>query len=212
VPPAVGFDVERSPVARDATQTLLQAFQANRTYSFIGSSLLFIHDGRGIKSARRPLIRMIDFAHVSCSRARGPADEGYIAGLRTLIQCVPPRRCRCDIASVVARTGLAPPSFSHRAVWVFCCWPCCAPDIAQPGGLEVHEDADCACRIRYCHIATALERCVIGEGGEPQQDDSCRLRPSGCTCSTRQRTHQPRRRWTLGSLRRGGGGLAGRWS
>ena len=97
-------------------QTLLEAFEANRTYSFIGSSLLFIHDGKGLKKARRPLIRMIDFAHVSTSRERGPADEGYIAGLRTLIQCVPPssvsvRRCYRGRA----------PWFSRRAVWVLRC-------------------------------------------------------------------------------------------
>ena len=88
-------------------QTLLEAFEANRTYSFIGSSLLFIHDGKGLKKARRPLIRMIDFAHVSTSRERGPADEGYIAGLRTLIQCVPPSSGRCDVATVVAHRGSA---------------------------------------------------------------------------------------------------------
>jgi hypothetical protein len=70
---------------------LLKAFEANRSYSFTGSSLLFVHDGQGLKKARRPRIRMIDFAHVNTldKVSRRPADEGYIVGLRTLIQCVP---------------------------------------------------------------------------------------------------------------------------
>ena len=64
--------------------------EANRTYSFIGSSLLFIHDGTGLKRQRRPRIRMIDFAHVHTAEedTPAPADPGYVIGLRTLIRCV----------------------------------------------------------------------------------------------------------------------------
>jgi hypothetical protein len=63
--------------------------EANRTYSFIGSSLLFIHDGTGLKRQRRPRIRMIDFAHVHTADqdTAEPADPGYITGLQTLIRC-----------------------------------------------------------------------------------------------------------------------------
>lgn len=70
-------------------QELLSGLEANRTYSFIGSSLLFIHDGTGLKRQRRPRIRMIDFAHVHTAEqdTAAPADPGYITGLQTLIRC-----------------------------------------------------------------------------------------------------------------------------
>jgi hypothetical protein len=70
-------------------RTLLTAFEANRRFSLVGSSLLFVHDGVGLKSARRPRIRMIDFAHVVTAKTptEGAADTGYITGLQTLIRC-----------------------------------------------------------------------------------------------------------------------------
>lgn len=69
-------------------QELEQAFRANRRHRFIGSSLLFVHDGIGLKAQRKPIIRMIDFAHVNTldKDSDGPADAGYLVGIHTLVR------------------------------------------------------------------------------------------------------------------------------
>jgi hypothetical protein len=74
-------------------QELHVAFKAQTAYTFVGSSLLFVYEGDVSPFAFnkdtkfRPMVKMIDFAHVSHGKEGGkaPADPGYITGLETLI-------------------------------------------------------------------------------------------------------------------------------
>eukprot|EP00240_Pyramimonas_obovata_P003823 CAMPEP_0118921940 /NCGR_PEP_ID=MMETSP1169-20130426/1059_1 /TAXON_ID=36882 /ORGANISM="Pyramimonas obovata, Strain CCMP722" /LENGTH=359 /DNA_ID=CAMNT_0006862747 /DNA_START=91 /DNA_END=1167 /DNA_ORIENTATION=+ len=73
-------------------QALLKAFKAQKTYTFVGSSLLFVYEGAespfslNKESGRfRPVLKMIDFAHVNEATEKvAPADKGYLTGLETL--------------------------------------------------------------------------------------------------------------------------------
>lgn len=74
----------------DTVQAIRDAMKLNKRFGFTGSSLLFIHSGTGLKSARKPEIKMIDFAHVTThTPEKGQVDKGYLAGLDTLIRWVP---------------------------------------------------------------------------------------------------------------------------
>lgn len=89
---------------------LLAAFKAQKTYTFIGSSLLFVYEGAESpfsfnKSAGRfrPVVKMIDFAHVNkVSGGKAPADEGYVTGLETLSKALNDLQSATHVLSVVA--------------------------------------------------------------------------------------------------------------
>mmetsp|Transcript_50581 Transcript_50581/g.96588 ORF Transcript_50581/g.96588 Transcript_50581/m.96588 type:complete len:378 (-) Transcript_50581:470-1603(-) len=83
-----GLKINHDLVRRYLVQlkAIRDAMKLNKRFGFTGSSLLFIHSGTGLKSARKPEIKMIDFAHVTThTPEKGQVDKGYLAGLDTLI-------------------------------------------------------------------------------------------------------------------------------
>eukprot|EP00959_Pyramimonas_sp_CCMP1952_P143770 3010039-Pyramimonas_sp.AAC.1 len=76
---------------------MLAAFKQQSTYTFVGSSLLFVYEGaespfslNKSDNRFRPSVKMIDFAHVNEPKPKvAPADKGYVTGLETLCQCAP---------------------------------------------------------------------------------------------------------------------------
>mmetsp|Transcript_32563 Transcript_32563/g.84386 ORF Transcript_32563/g.84386 Transcript_32563/m.84386 type:complete len:377 (+) Transcript_32563:115-1245(+) len=72
---------------RSKVQALLQAFQENKTYQFIGSSLLFTYEGDPAKGAKVACdMRMIDFGHaVECPQAAEAGDPYYQTGLQSIL-------------------------------------------------------------------------------------------------------------------------------
>mmetsp|Transcript_10052 Transcript_10052/g.23971 ORF Transcript_10052/g.23971 Transcript_10052/m.23971 type:complete len:435 (+) Transcript_10052:185-1489(+) len=71
-------------------EALLAAFEKQRSFQFIGSSLLFIHEGN--PSPKSPLscdVKMIDFAHVlENEEAAAGGDPSYIVGLRSILSAL----------------------------------------------------------------------------------------------------------------------------
>jgi len=73
------------PVFIEKLYKLLNWFENNAQFSFVGTSLLLMYDGRlnDDLTSKRADIKVIDFAHVDRCSTR---DEGYIFGLRNLIK------------------------------------------------------------------------------------------------------------------------------
>lgn len=65
--------------------SLLGWMEIQMAYRFFSSSLLFVYDGT--MDVFKADVRMIDFAHVAEIRDNG-VDEGYIKGLKKLIDCL----------------------------------------------------------------------------------------------------------------------------
>ena len=90
------------PVIITNLKELREMVSRQHSYRFYSSSLLILYDGdkttptysvTGADTAPKVLVRMIDFAHTTCSRDgyqsdpiqySGP-DEGYVLGLTSLI-------------------------------------------------------------------------------------------------------------------------------
>lgn len=65
---------------------LLAWFETNMEYSFIGTSLLLMYDGKYRDGETEPMrvdVKVIDFAHID---KVGKKDDGYIFGLKNLIK------------------------------------------------------------------------------------------------------------------------------
>mmetsp|Transcript_44488 Transcript_44488/g.85101 ORF Transcript_44488/g.85101 Transcript_44488/m.85101 type:complete len:380 (+) Transcript_44488:57-1196(+) len=73
----------------DKLNDLLAAFEQQKHFHFIGSSLLFVYEGdpealRAQGLTHKCELRMIDFAHVFSNH--GAVDTGYITGIKALIK------------------------------------------------------------------------------------------------------------------------------
>lgn len=77
------------PIFIEKLRELLAWFEKNAQFSFVGTSLLLLYDGKhhheidGATHTPRVDVKVIDFAHVD---RLGKVDEGYIFGLKNLIQ------------------------------------------------------------------------------------------------------------------------------
>mmetsp|Transcript_3136 Transcript_3136/g.8915 ORF Transcript_3136/g.8915 Transcript_3136/m.8915 type:complete len:286 (-) Transcript_3136:243-1100(-) len=75
---------------KEKVEVLLDAFKKQRTYQFIGSSLLFVYDGQPDSNTKlRCEVRMIDFAHViEPEEAKEIGDPYYVTGLETILRAL----------------------------------------------------------------------------------------------------------------------------
>jgi len=69
----------------DRITVLLSWMEVQTVYRFYSSSLLFVYEG--VTDSFRADVRMIDFAHVWEIKDNG-VDEGYVKGLRRLLECL----------------------------------------------------------------------------------------------------------------------------
>jgi len=96
------YRIDIIPIIITNLKELREMVSRQHSYRFYSSSLLILYDGdkttpthsvTGADTAPKVLVRMIDFAHTTCSRDgyqsdpiqySGP-DEGYVLGLTSLI-------------------------------------------------------------------------------------------------------------------------------
>jgi len=91
------YRIDVIPVIITSLRELREMVSRQHSYRFYSSSLLILYDGNqtasGADVAPKVLVRMIDFAHTTCSRDgyqsdpiqySGP-DDGYVLGLTSLI-------------------------------------------------------------------------------------------------------------------------------